>query len=435
MRWAPKPNESVVAAGHWLARLFSTSGPVLQCSSCHTRSRDCLICVECDVAMCRSCLHVGKDELFDIGFSCVACAVTGLPYQFDQVTASPSLMELHKARIRTLGARLKSGTWHKYQQWIADIQAFMLSTSLVIFPILNQRHAEAFTYFFELLKEKGYSWGHIRTCRSAVTACMKSIPGISAELANPFACFPILEMMSAGIHRSVNTVVRQRKPMPGKIVTAFVKRLFQLYQDRIVTAPREARTALRNAVVWAAGFFGIRRSAELFCNAKRTMGLLVKDVTVVYGKRITLFIRSMKNDTYAEGHTVSLNWVTASGVELGLLFTAYLQQLHDDGIPADSPFFVPTCAAGLFVAVAIGKTSRFNHVVKQLLQDYFPHLTKAELADYSFHSLRRGGATWARGRGVPLGLVLAQGLWRTIDGARSYLVPSLEEQTLATSLM
>ena len=73
--------------------------------------------------------------------------------------------------------------------------------------------------------------------------------------------------------------------------------------------------------------------------------------------------------------------------------------------------------------------------MKQLLQDYFPHLTKAELADYSFHSLRRGGATWARGRGVPLGLVLAQGLWRTIDGARSYLVPSLEEQTLATSLM
>ena len=113
----------------------------------------------------------------------------------------------------------------------------------------------------------------------------------------------------------------------------------------------------------------------------------------------------------------------------------YLAELQSNNISRDSPFFVPTSASGLFVPVEVSKTSRFNQIVKQLLHEYFPHLTTLQLSDYSFHSLQRGGGTWARSRGVPLGLVLAQGLWHSVDGARSYLVPSLEEQTLATVLM
>ena len=435
VKWKPKTGQTWAAATHWLTRVFATTGPKLSCEACHIVSRDCLICMECDAAMCRTCLQVGKEELFNIGFTCVACAVTSLPYQWGMATASPQLKTLHDARMRTLGARLKPGTWRKYQRWIADIQNFMLSTTLVIFPILCEARANAFTYFLEHLKSKGYSWGHIRSCRSAVHACQRSLPGITPEFADPFARFPILEMMSAGVQRSVNNVVRQRKPMPGKIVVALVRRLHQIYNEGRMATPREARTALRNAVIWASGFYGIRRSAELFCNANRSMGLLVKDVTIVKGKRIEFFIRSMKNDTFAAGHTISLNWVTASGVELGELFTAYLVQLREDGIGSDSPFFAPTSRAGIFVPVEPGKTSKFNHVVKQLLREFFPHLTTVQLADYSFHSLRRGGATWARSRGVPLGLILAQGLWNTVDGARSYLVPSLEEITLATSLM
>jgi len=258
-----------------------------------------------------------------------------------------------------------------------------------------------------------------------VHACQRSLPGITPEFADPFARFPILEMMNAGVQRCVNNVVRQRKPMPGKLVVALVRRLHQIYNERRMAAPREARTALRNAVIWASGFYGIRRSAELFCNANRSMGLLVKDVTIVKGKRIEFFIRSMKNDTFAAGHTISLNWVTASGVELGELFAAYLVQLRADGIGSDSPFFAPTSRAGIFVPVEAEKTSKFNHVVKQLLRKFFPHLTEVQLADYSFHSLRQGGATWARSRGVPLGLILAQGLWNTVDGARLFTPPGM----------
>ena len=97
------------------------------------------------------------------------------------------------------------------------------------------------------------------------------------------------------------------------------------------------------------------------------MGLLGKDVTIIPGQRIDFFIRSMKNDTYASGHTISLSWVTSLGVELGVLFTTNLSQLRADGISSDSPFFTPKSAAGMFLPVAAGKTSRFNHIVKQLL--------------------------------------------------------------------
>ena len=103
---------------------------------------------------------------------------------------------------------------------------------------------------------------------------------------------------------------------------------------------------------------------------------------------------------------------------------AYLSLLTADGIPGDSPFFVPTSREGAFVSVAPGSVSKLTFIVKQLITEFYPDLTAQDLAAYSFHSLRRGGATWARSRGVPLGLIIARGLWTTVDGARSYLVPS-----------
>jgi len=182
--------------------------------------------------------------------------------------------------------------------------------------------------------------------------------------------------------------------MPRKIVVAVVKRLFQIYSARRVDAFIEARTALRNAVIWVSNFYGIWRSAEHFCNANWSMGLIVKDMTIVKGKRIEFFIQSIKNDPFSADHTISWNWVTASGLKLGELVTAYLVQLREDGIGSDSPFFAPTSPAGIFVQVEPRKTFKFNHVIKQFLREFFTHVTGVQLAaDYSFHSLRRGGAT------------------------------------------
>jgi hypothetical protein len=213
-----------------------------------------------------------------------------------------------------------------------------------------------------------------------------------------------------------------------------IQELFSEFERSLPTRPRQARIALRNSVILALGFFGMRRSAELFCSSDRQMGLLVSDVRVVSGERIELFIRSMKNDTYAEGNYISLAWITASGVEIGRMLQLYLACLTADGVSSDQPLFVPT-HGNVFTPIPLGKSSRFNHIVKDLLQHFLPSLSAERLAQFSFHSLRRGGASHARLRGVPLGLVLAQGLWTTIDGARSYIVPSDGEKTLATSLM
>ena len=168
-------------------------------------------------------------------------------------------------------------------------------------------------------------------------------------------------------------------------------------------------------------------------NSRHLLGFFI---TIVSGERVDLFIRSMKNDTFAQGNRISLAWQTRSGVPLGRMTETYLALLKQDGVQdSSSPFFSPTAASGTFVPVPTGSSSRFNGIVKQLLQHFFPSLSKADLSRFSFHSLRRGGATYARLRGVALGLILRQGLWATLDGARSYIQPSNFEKTLATAEM
>ena len=167
------------------------------------------------------------------------------------------------------------------------------------------------------------------------------------------------------------------------------------------------------------------------------MGLLCSDVTVVPSLRIDLSLRAMKNDTFAEGHSISLAWKTTSGVLLGEMVLEYTRLLRSDGVPLDAPFLAPTSIIGgaRYAATPAGSVTRFNHIVRDLLLQFFPSMSEAERQRDSFHSLRRGGASWARYRGCPLGLVIAQGLWNTVEGARSYIVPSDEERVMASHLM
>jgi hypothetical protein len=61
----------------------------------------------------------------------------------------------------------------------------------------------------------------------------------------------------------------------------------------------------------------MRSRAELFLNADHTQGLLGCDVLVTPGMHIKLFIQSMKNNTYARGHSILLVWVSSSGILIG----------------------------------------------------------------------------------------------------------------------
>ena len=426
-------NLDLASAAHWLRTIGLRQGRQLACSTCGRKGKRHLLCSSCDLAMCPQCLGISDESIFDIGFQCISCSVSGCVYDFD-AAGHRQLRDLHAARLVTLSQRLKPATWLLYQSCINDIQRFIISTGAPIFPILTYKSAELFTLFLEQLKTRGYSWSRLRAYRSAVSAFHKAIPGISAEAADPFRRFPLLDLMWSGLHRSVSTVVTPRRPLAGKVVIFMIQELFSQFGRYLYSQPRQARIGLRNAAILILGFFGMRRSAELFCSANRDMGLLIRDVHFIEGDRIELFIRSMKNDTYAEGNTIALAWFTASGVPIGPIMQTYVSLLLADGLTADDPLFSPTRGSS-FIPVPAGKVSRFNHIVKDLLRFFLPSLAQARLAQFSFHSLRRGGASYARMRGVPLGLILAQGLWSTIDGARSYIVPSPEERTLATSLM
>lgn len=135
------------------------------------------------------------------------------------------------------------------------------------------------------------------------------------------------------------------------------------------------------------------------------MGLMRAYVSVTSGQSVNLYIQSQKNDTTVKGNFIHLSWVTQSGVCLGGMVTEYLDLLAQDGLPADSPFFLPTSNAGPFVTVVPGSVSKPNFVIKQLIVEFYPRVTEQVLKEYSVHSLRRGGSTWARSWGVPLGSV------------------------------
>ena len=431
--WGDHP--SAAAAFRWLHRTVLQRGRIFRCQLCSARSADLLLCDCCDEAMCRPCLGVAEGSLFGIGFECSACAVLSLPYLVSAATHSPALQTLHAAQLVTLSQQLKPSSWSACHRWVGKIQGFMRETGLVIFPILSGSDAAAFSLFLQSLKQEGYSWGSLRQVRFAVSVFHRNIPGISAADADPFSRFPQLSNIWSGLARSVNQVVRRRRPLPGEWVVNQVLSLYRRFGQLRQSHPRQARVALRDAVILSFGFFGIRRGAELFANRERNMGLLVSHVSLRRYHSIELFIQSQKNDTVGKGNSISLAWRTSSGVPLGDLVTTYLELLRADGVPSSAPLFGPTTPSGLFRPVAAGAISKFNHIVRDYLKESFPRASAEQLSWYSFHSLRRGGATWARSRGVPLGLVLAQGLWTTVEGMKSYIVPSDSEKALTVSLM
>jgi len=106
-------------------------------------------------------------------------------------------------------------------------------------------------------------------------------------------------------------------------VVALIKDLYRQYQATQGSAPHSARIALRNAVILAFAFFGIRRGVQLIPDKTRRMGLLGSDVTVVQGSRIDLSVCAMKSDKFAESHSISLAWISSSGVLLGAINVCY----------------------------------------------------------------------------------------------------------------
>eukprot|EP00961_Rhodomonas_salina_P084907 1140418-Rhodomonas_salina.1 len=167
------------------------------------------------------------------------------------------------------------------------------------------------------------------------------------------------------------------------------------------------------------------------------MGLRRDHVRVHWGSHVSLFVNSMKNDVYSSGHTVDGAWVLGCGIELGAIVTRYVSLLDAHGVPQDAPFFVPTVTGPGYFRHVPGTYHSFSSCVVKYLRLTFTDVEEGSWLDqtFSFHSLRRGGASHAHHRGVPLKLIMGHGLWRSKGGIAPYLVADFQQRLTVTSLM
>ena len=123
-------------------------GRRLQCAYFATWSAQSLLCGYCDLAVCRGCLGIGEQELFNVGFQCVTCAVVALPLLEVKQDWAPQLLTLQRANVITLASRLKPWTWMQYQRLVTEIQHFMIDSGVIIFPILSSAVASVRVHTF-----------------------------------------------------------------------------------------------------------------------------------------------------------------------------------------------------------------------------------------------------------------------------------------------
>ncbi len=176
------------------------------------------------------------------------------------------------------------------------------------------------------------------------------------------------------------------------------------------------------------------RGAELFLNAARTQGLRAGDVRITPGRHVELFIQSMKNDSYARGHTVPLAWESGSGVAIGATVTRYAIRLRECGVLDHEAFFCPATEVG-FRPPGQGKTFSNTDILRTgLAKIYLEFRDPSFAARFSWHSLRRGGCQWAMRQGVGEDLVRGHGIW-SLQGMQPYLGADRAERLSVTLRM
>eukprot|EP00961_Rhodomonas_salina_P246077 3324874-Rhodomonas_salina.1 len=104
----------------------------------------------------------------------------------------------------------------------------------------------------------------------------------------------------------------------------------------------------------------------------------------------------MKNDSYARGHTVLLAWTTGSGIPVGETVQSYVRRLDESGIKGDEAFLCQATDKG-FRVPEMGKAYSNSGIFRVLLRQVYEDVqdNDALASRFSWHSLRRGGATWA----------------------------------------
>mmetsp|Transcript_62707 Transcript_62707/g.130355 ORF Transcript_62707/g.130355 Transcript_62707/m.130355 type:complete len:182 (-) Transcript_62707:499-1044(-) len=168
----------------------------------------------------------------------------------------------------------------------------------------------------------------------------------------------------------------------------------------------------------------MRRASECFISRAGAMGLRRDHVSYVRDSHVTLFLQAMKNDPYSRGNEVFLAWVTASGIPIGDTLQRYERRLEECWITQDAPFLLPTAGQGGFILPRSGRGFRPDACLRSGLKACFAEFGDPVLLKrFSWHSLRRGGASHAWREGVDMRLLMAHGIWHTEAGVLQYMAP------------
>jgi len=421
-----------VNAVTWAVRVIGNRGASFPCARCRCCSRTHLLCSRCPLAYCSKCLHIDPDAEWHLGWECPACAIESLVYLQPLSPDEAGLSVLMDSVFEAKGARLRPSTWRLYRRCVDHVIAFSQSYGILILPVLNEACANGLATFFAHLRHLGFSWGRILHYRSAIKSMHRS-----SKFTDPFVEFPLLGDMMEGLKRLVTTHVNRREGITIDMLIQMLKFLRASELAYLAAGQqRNADIALRKQALLVLTFFFMRRGAEIFLNKAGTMGLRRRHLTLVPGSHLSMFVQSMKNDIYSQGHTVDCSWVSGSGVEIGDIVTRYLARYDECNLAPDAPLFLPTLGKGGF-HYRPGTVSSYSSVVRDLLPLVFSEFKEAPwlLSRFSFHSLRRGGASWAYRQGVPLKLIMGHGIWRSKQGIAPYLIADKRQRLGVTRVM
>jgi len=418
------------AAKEWAAFNLATFGQRHSCHTCHSVSTACLHCSTCDHSFCRPCLGLQDGELWSLGFQCHACIVHDACLD-PSTPVDPGVERLAKSMLVTVAAALKPGTWALYQRCISDMLRFSKRFSVRLFPVASREAAQGVALFLEYLRENGFSWARISHYRAALRSLCEA-----GELPDPFTTFPVLKSICEGLKKRITLRPRRKEGVTLLMVQALLE-FWERSEDvaRKAGNTRLADTALRNQVAVILGWCGMRRASEIFINKDGTMGLRRSHVSWVRGSHITLFVQAMKNDPYGVGNEVILAWITASGIRVGDTLMRYIARLDACNIPEDAGLLLPTRVSG-FVLPAKGRGFRPTDCLRKGLQQCFQEFSCPELRQrFSWHSLRRGGASHAVRQQADHRLVMGHGLWKSEEGMRPYMTADLAGKLVVTQMM
>jgi len=416
----------------WAVQVIGSKGHAFPCARCSVLCSSHLLCSRCPLACCPSCLHFDRDAEWHLGWECPACAIEALVRLSTPSEGEAKLAALIDTVFEAQGSRLRPSTWRLYHRCVDHVISLSQSHGIPVIPVLSQACAWGLASFLAHLRHLGFSWGQILHYSSAIRSLH-----LAWNFPDPFSTYPLLTSTMEGLKRMVGTRVNRKQGITLDMlldILAYLRCSEIAY--RAAGQHSNADIALTKQVIFIIAWAGMRRGAEMWLLKSGQMGLRRRHISFLRGSYVRLFIQSMKNDVYSEVYTVDLSWVTGSGIEIGATIVRYLGRYDASNLSPECPLFLQSHHKGGFYHTP-GSVSSFASVVKDTLPLVFVEMRTFPqlLAKFSFHSLRRGGDSWAYRQGVPLKSIMSHGIWKSKQGITPYLISDLTQRLDVTRAM